>query len=79
MSRLFPDFTDKMEYLFMDIIASLGQLPIEVCDSLFCLNGEVDMEWAVGFAGYSPDTTGLLLWHSASYYLVKDLQQAKRI
>lgn len=52
MSRYFPDFTDKMEYLFMDIIASLGQLPIEVRDNLFCLNGEDDMECVVGFAGY---------------------------
>lgn len=52
MSRLFPDFTDKMEYLFMDIVASLGQQPIEVRDNLFCLNGEDDMECVVGFAGY---------------------------
>lgn len=52
MSKNFPEFTDKMEYLFADIIGSLGQLPIEQRGYLFGYEDEEDMEWIMGMACY---------------------------
>lgn len=52
MSEHFPEFTEKMEFLFMDILASLGQLPAEIRGYLFGFDGEEDMDWVVGFASY---------------------------
>ena len=52
MSKAFPFFTDKMEFLFMDIIASLGQLPLEQKGFLFGYEGEEDIEWVKIMACY---------------------------
>ena len=52
MSKHFPEFTDKMEYLFMDIVASLGQLPFEQRGYLFGFDDEEDMEWVRDMACY---------------------------
>lgn len=50
--KLFPMLTDKMELLYKDIIASLGQLPLEVRDYIFGFDGEEDMDWVFGVAEY---------------------------
>lgn len=52
VKKLFPEMTDKMKMLFMDIIASLGQLPDEIRYYLFDDGDGPDMEWVVGVAGY---------------------------
>lgn len=52
MPKQFPLLTDKMEYLLKDIIASLGQLPVEQRVFLFGPPGEEDMEWVLGTARY---------------------------
>ena len=52
MSKNFPELTDKMEYLFTDIIGSLGQLPIEQRGYLFGYEDEEDIEWIMGMACY---------------------------
>lgn len=52
MPKMFPMLTYKMEYLLKDIIASLGQLPVEQRTFLFGLADEEDMEWVLGTACY---------------------------
>lgn len=52
MQKFSSHFTDKMDYLFKDIIASLGHLPMEQRGFLFGYEGEEDMEWVLGMAGY---------------------------
>ncbi len=52
MPKQFPSLTDKMEYLLNDIIASLGQLPVEQRVFLFGPPDEEDMEWVLGTACY---------------------------
>ena len=52
MPKQFPFLTDKMEYLFLDIVASLGQLPVEQRTFLFGPPDEEDMEWVFGTACY---------------------------
>jgi len=52
MKKLFPCFTDKMDYLFKDIVASLGQLPFEQRSFLFDGEDDTDMEWVLSIAGY---------------------------
>ena len=52
MHKLFTCFTDKMDYLFKDVVASLGQLPLEQRSFLFDGEDDVDMEWVLGMAGY---------------------------
>lgn len=52
MPKLFPMLTDKMDYLLRDIVASLGQLPVEQRAYLFGLADEEDMEWVLGTACY---------------------------
>ena len=52
MQKLFPHFTDKMDYLFKDIIASLAHLPLEQRSFLFGCKDDEDMEWVLGMAGY---------------------------
>lgn len=52
MQKFSSQFTDKMDYLFKDIIASLGHLPMEQRGFLFGYEGEEDMEWVLGMAGY---------------------------
>ena len=52
MPKQFPLLTDKMEYLLKDIIASLGQLPVEQRVFLFGPSDAEDMEWVLGTAFY---------------------------
>ncbi len=52
MQKISSHFTDRMDYLFRDIIASLGHLPAEQRGFLFGYEDEVDMEWVLGMAGY---------------------------
>lgn len=52
MQKISSHFTDRMDYLFRDIIASLGHLPTEQRGFLFGYEDEVDMEWVLGMAGY---------------------------
>ncbi len=52
MKSPFPMLTEKMQMLYMDIIASLGQLPLEVRGYIFGFDGEEDMDWVLGVAGY---------------------------
>ena len=52
MPKQFPLLTDKMEYLLKDIIASLGQLPVEQRVFLFGPPYGEDMEWVLGTAFY---------------------------
>ena len=47
MPELFPCFTEKMKQIFMDIIASLGRLPLEQRGFLFGYEDEIDMEWVL--------------------------------
>ncbi len=51
MSKHFPELTDKMEYLFTDIVASLGSFPLEQIGCLFGYEKE-DMQVEIGMAGY---------------------------
>ncbi len=44
MSKLFLEFTDKIECLFRDIIALLGQLPRKVFGNLFYYGYADDLE-----------------------------------
>ncbi|MBQ1331919.1 MAG: hypothetical protein IIY36_03215, partial [Lachnospiraceae bacterium] len=44
--------TKKMEMLFMDIVTSLGQLPLEQRGYIFGFDEEEDMDWLLGVAGY---------------------------
>ena len=50
MAKHFPEFTDKMEYLFTDIVASLGQLPLDQRGYLF--GDEEDMRGVLMMACY---------------------------
>ena len=52
MKSAFPMLTEKMQMLFGDIIASLGQLPDEMREYLFGEYGEEDMAWVLGVAKY---------------------------
>lgn len=52
MAKHFQEFTDKMEYLFTDIIASLGQLPLDQRGYIFGYEDEEDIEWILGMACY---------------------------
>ena len=44
MNNVFSILTPKMKMLFMDIIASLGQLPKEIKGYIFGYEGEEDMD-----------------------------------
>ena len=44
--------TDKMLWLYGDIIASLGQLPLDIRGYIFGFDGEEDMMWINGVAQY---------------------------
>ncbi len=50
--ELFSVMTEKMNMLFMDIIASLGQLPLEQREFIFGYEGEEDMTWVLAVAEY---------------------------
>ena len=52
MKKLFPELTDKMQMLYMDIIASLGQLPLEQRGFIFGFDGEEDYDWIHAVACY---------------------------
>ncbi len=52
MSKHIPEFTNKMEVLFTDIITSLCQLPLEQRGYLFGYDGEEDMEAIIDMACY---------------------------
>lgn len=44
--------SEKMNYLFMDIIGSLGRLPVEQRGFLFGFEDDVDMDWVHNMACY---------------------------
>lgn len=50
--QLFPELTEKMDMLLRDIIAALGQLPLEQRGYIFGFEDEEDMEWVIGVANY---------------------------
>lgn len=50
MSSSFELMTEKMQMLFMDIVASLGKLPPEQKGYIFGYEGEEDLEWVMGVA-----------------------------
>ncbi len=52
MAKIISVFTDKMEYLYTDIIASLRQLPLEQREYIFGYEDEEDMEWVMRMASY---------------------------
>lgn len=52
MASGFPEMTEKMQMLYMDIIASLGTLPPEKKVYIFGDDDNVDMEWGVAVANY---------------------------
>ena len=52
MASGFPEMTEKMQMLYMDIIASLGTLPPEKKIYIFGDDDNVDMEWVVAVANY---------------------------
>lgn len=52
MAEMYPEFTPKMLYLFMDVVASLGQLPDERRIYLFGIGDEEDMDWVYNIANY---------------------------
>lgn len=52
MQKLSSHFTDKMDYLFKDIVESLGHLPMEQRSFLFGYEDEEDMDWVLIMAGY---------------------------
>ena len=52
MESCFPEMTEKMQSLYMDIIASLGQLPLERKVYLFGADEGFDMDWIIGVANY---------------------------
>lgn len=52
MASVFPEMTEKMKMLYMDIIASLGTLPPEKKIYIFGDDDNVDMEWVVSVANY---------------------------
>ena len=43
--KMFPEMTEKMNMLLMDIIAALGQLPVEQRGYIFGFEGEEDMRF----------------------------------
>lgn len=45
MEKEFAMMTEKMQDLYMDIVASLGQLPIERKGYIFGFEGEIDFDW----------------------------------
>ena len=47
-----PFLTGKMKMLYMDVIASLGQLPLEQRGYIFGFDGEEDYKWRTGVAEY---------------------------
>ena len=47
MSSSFEIMTEKMQMLFMDIVASLGELPLEQKGYIFGYEGEEDIEWVM--------------------------------
>ena len=52
MPKSISCFSEKMNYLFMDIIASLGRLPVEQRGFLFGFEDEIDMDWVLNMACY---------------------------
>lgn len=48
----FTEMTDRMQALYMDIIASLGQLPTEKKVFLFGNEENEDMDWVIAVANY---------------------------
>ena len=52
MAADIPEMTKKMQMLYMDIIASLGQLPSEMKEFIFGLNTEEDMNIVITVANY---------------------------
>ena len=51
-NKIFPVMTDKMDLLFRDIMASLGQLPLEQRGYIFGYDDEVDMDWVINVANF---------------------------
>ncbi len=52
MNNSFSVMTDKMQMLYMDIVASLGQLPEEQKGFIFGYEGEEDYDWIHAVACY---------------------------
>ena len=52
MSELNSCFSEKMEYLYKDIVASLVNLPMDQRGFLFGYEDELDMDWVIGMANY---------------------------
>lgn len=50
--KMFPEMTEKMNMLLMDIIAALGQLPVEQRGYIFGFEGEEDMDWVLAVAEF---------------------------
>lgn len=50
--ELYSVLTDKMKMLYMDMIASLGQLPEERRGYIFGFEDDLDMDWVRGVAEY---------------------------
>ena len=52
MASVLPEMTEKMQVLYMDIIASLGSLPQEKKIYIFGDDDNEDMEWVAAVANY---------------------------
>ena len=52
MGNSFLDMTPKMQELYMDIMASLGQLPEEIKSYIFGIDEEEDMDWVLLVTNY---------------------------
>lgn len=52
LAPAYPDFTPKMLDLYLDVVASLGQLPDDKRIYLFGVPYEEDMEWVLNVANY---------------------------
>lgn len=52
MPKIFREMTDNMNYLYCDVLASLGQMPIEKRAYIFGIDEEEDMDWVIGVLNY---------------------------
>ena len=52
MDSRIPELTEKMQYLYLDIIASLRQIPYEQREYIFGVGDDEDFDWIIAFANY---------------------------
>ena len=52
MASDFREMTEKMQQLYLDIIASLGKLPTEIKEYIFGSDEDEDMDWIIAVANY---------------------------